>query len=335
MLYTTTRDDTDAYTAYRALHEELAPNGGGFTPFRLPIFSNDDIALYCTGSFSKTVADILNKFFACRLTAWDVDFAIGRNTIKLSDAVHSVVIAELWHNPVGNYNHICNSLFQAISGIESSMVSAWFKIAVHISVLFGIYAELYNSKRIAVGNSVDLSIAADNLEMPIAAIYARKMGLPIGTIILTSGDNSALWDLIHLGGITANAASVDVAGYERLIYALLGVDCARNFINALNDRKAYYVDEEQLPIFNNGLFCSVTGRNRGTQNLNAIFKNNSYILDPTTALCVSGLQDYRAKFGERKLTLTLSCVSPMNCLSEISEATGMSPEKISSLLKKT
>ena len=87
-------------------------------------------------------------------------------------------------------------------------------------------------------------------------------------------------------------------------------------------------------MLNSGLFCAVTGSNRTSQHINSIYRSNAYILDPTSALCVGGLQDYRAKTGESKPTLVLSCVSPAIYISEISQATGITKDKINALLKK-
>jgi len=102
VLYKTTRDDNDTYTAHRVLHENRASDGGVFIPFRMPLFSEKEIAELVSVGFGETVAAILNKFFSCHLTGWDVDFCIGRNAIKLDTMSHRMVVAELWHNPEVN-----------------------------------------------------------------------------------------------------------------------------------------------------------------------------------------------------------------------------------------
>lgn len=333
MLYITTRDDRDAYTAYRALHENAAPDGGAYIPFRMPMFSGDEIVQLGTKTFGEAVATILNRFFSCGLSGWDIDFCIGRNVIKLETMSHRMVVAELWHNPDGVYSHICSSLFNKLCGTTYNGPTEWFALATHIAVLFGIYSEMCRGNVIVAGDQMDITATADDLSIPIAALYARQMGLPIGTIIFTSEESSNLWDMIHLGELNISGESANTVNFERLIRATLGSAGVSALRNALLTKKTFRVDSELLASFNSGLFCSVTGRDRSAQNVNSIYRSNSYILDPMAALSVGGVQDYRAKTGESKLTLLLSCTSPMHCVSQISDATGISQEKLAMLLK--
>ena len=333
MLYITTRDDRDAYTAYRALHENAAPDGGAYIPFRMPFFTPNEVAALETRTFSETVSSILNLFFSCGLSAWDVDFSIGRNVIKLETMSHRMVVAELWHNPDGVYRHICTSLYNRLCAATSEGPTEWFSLAVNIAVLFGIYGEMCRENMIASGDKIDITATTNTLPISIAAIYARQMGLPVDTIIFTCEENSDLWDMIHLGELNASFESANDINYERLIHATLGNTGVTALRSSMLAKKAFRIDNEELASFNNGLFCSVTGKERSIQNVNSIYRSNTYILDPMAALSVGGLQDYRAKTGESKLTLVLSCTSPIHCISKISDATGISKEKLSVLLK--
>ena len=63
MLYISSRSKNDSFTAHRVLHNEMAPDGGVFVPFRLPTLDAEQIARLREQSFCKTVSDILNIFF--------------------------------------------------------------------------------------------------------------------------------------------------------------------------------------------------------------------------------------------------------------------------------
>lgn len=333
MLYKTTRDDNDTYTAHRVLHENRASDGGVFIPFRMPLFSEKEIAELVSVGFGETVAAILNKFFSCHLTGWDVDFCIGRNAIKLDTMSHRMVVAELWHNPEGKYGHICSSLYNKICATVSEPVTEWFRIAAHISVQFGIYSEICRNGIINVGDSIDITTFAHDLSVPIAAVYARQMGLPIGTIILSCEENGDLWDMIHLGEVAVSVYNMDPNGVERLVHATMGIDMVKDLLDAMIVNKTFRVPEDQHSDFQDGLFCSVVGKDRGVQNVNSMYRSNSYLLDTTTAITVAGLQDYRAKTGESHMTLVLYCTSPQHSLDCISGATGIPQDKLSVLLK--
>ena len=333
MLYVTTRDDRDAFTAHRVLHENTAPDGGAYIPFCMPTFSRDEIVEYAASGFSETVAAVLNRFFSSHLTGWDVDFCIGRNAVNLVPMSHRILVAELWHNPDGAYSHICYSLFKKICGTESGKATEWFLLATHIGILFGIYSEMCRAGVVSPGEMVEITVTEEDLSLPVAAVYAHQMGLPIEMIILTSDENSALWDLICQGELNSPLDSVSAVYYERLIHAILGKNSVTALQDALRCGKTFYVDEEQLALFNQLLFCAVTGKDRSSQNVNSIYRSNSYIIDPTAALSVGGLQDFRAKTGVSKMSLVLSCTSPMNCIPQICDATGIAKEKLLQFLK--
>lgn len=333
MLYATTRDSQNAYTAHRAMLENIAPDGGAFVPFRTPIFSMDEIAAFASGSMNQTISGVLNRLLSVKLNPWDVDFAVGRNIARLIPLERKIIISELWHNPDGQYNHICTSLFRRLFGICDDSPSEWFCIAVSVAVYFGIYCELCKQQTISAGDTMDVSVLAEDSINAIAIVYARKMGLPVGTIIFSGENISALWDLIHLGEISTSVELAKKSFTERLLHAILERQDYDNFRNQCDIGKVFRMDPESLEVFNHGLYCAVSGSDRKYSNVNSIYRSNHYITDPAVALCVGGLQDFRAKSGQSKLTLVLSCTSPLNCLKQISESTGISEEKLIAIIE--
>ena len=333
MLYKTTREINDAYTAYRALHENAAPDGGAFVPFRMPSLTAQEIDVLASGGFSAAVAEIINKFFSTQLTAWDVDFYIGRNALKLESVPHRMLVAELWHNPDGNLNYLCNALYNKVCNSIAETPTECFLVASHIAVLFGIYCEMRKNDAISAGDTFDVTVLANKLSMPVAALYARQMGLPIESIILTCEDDGNLWDMINLGELSAAASNSDPVGIERFIHASLGYSGVEELRKSLCNQKTFRISEEQLMTLREGVFCSVVGNARGMQNINSVYRSNNYIMDISAALAVSGVQDFRAKTGESRLTLVLACTSPNRCLDSISSATGISRDNLAMLLK--
>ena len=60
MLYLTTRDKHDTFTAHRALQENTAPDGGCYAPISFPVYESKQLASIREKSFGQNVADILN-----------------------------------------------------------------------------------------------------------------------------------------------------------------------------------------------------------------------------------------------------------------------------------
>lgn len=325
MLYITTRDKRDAYTAHRAIFEHYGPEGGRYIPFSLPEFTKDEIAGLRSKSFSETVADVLNVFFSARLTGWDVDFCIGRNPLRFLQMNHRIVAAELWHNLDERFDFIVRSLAAKISGSsEKRLVSDWMRIAVQIAVLFGVYGEMLRAELIADDATFDISVEQEDFSAPMAAWYARKLGLPLGTIICCGVEESAVWDFLHKG--TFNPAGTKKTlqeGLERLVTATLGTEESVRFMTCCQKRTAYTVLEEELPILNHGFFVTVAGEKRAIATVNSVYRTNSCIIDPATALCFGGIQDFRTKIGESKPTLLLANESPMHFAADILNATGL------------
>ena len=202
MLYVSTRNTTDSYTAYRVLHEDYAPDGGLFAPYRLPIFSSEEHKVFRGKTFGERVAKTLNIFFPVALSGWDVDFAIGRYPYKLTSMNHRLYIAELWHNLDGDFTFIENSLYEKLCEDEHSRKrpSHWARIAIRISFLSAICCELV----ILNVSSMDFASIAGDYLFVIAAWYVRKMGFSIDKIICTSDEIGGAWDIFQKGTISTS-----------------------------------------------------------------------------------------------------------------------------------
>ena len=329
MLYITTRDNRDANTAYKTLHTNTATDGGAYIPFQMPVFTSEEIETLVSTSFSETVAAILNKFFSCKISGWDVDFCIGRNSVKIVQMPHRMAVAELWHNPKGTYESAIIELFKKIAGENSETITEWFAIAARIAIIFGIYTQMRQNNVISHCDTFDISLPSDDFDIPVAGFYARMMGLPIDTIVCTGDESSGVWDFINLGELNIALVGNNKIGFERYIYSKFSADEVKKMIDVCSKKRTYRVSEEALPDFNQGMFCATAGKNRIAHMINSIFRSNKYIIDPGAALCVGGLQDYRAKVGESKLTVVLSEISPLLKTREITEATGISTDKLS------
>lgn len=326
MLYLSTRNRTDSFTAFRALREDSAPDGGMYVPMRMPFFNKEEIEILKDQSFGQTVAMILNLFFTAKLTSWDVEFCVGRYPLKLISMNHRMIIAEMWHNLDSDYRYMENSLYRKLCGqdVASSRPTQWAKIAIRIAVLFALYGELAR-KGFA---QFDVCMSADDFTLPMSAWYAREMGLPIGTIICSGKDNGAAWDLIHRGEFNTGTGAVCPAGFERLIYGTLGLHETVRYVNVCSRKGIYKVSEEALSVLNCGLYACVASENRIESVSRSIFRTSDYIADPDTALAYGGLQDYRSHTGDSQPTLLLSYHSPIHYADTLTATLGITATEI-------
>ncbi len=336
MLYATTRSKTDTYTDYRTLIENRAPDGGYFLPFRMPKL---DITHIKQQSFSETVAFVLDLFFAGRISPWDVECCIGKNPVNALSVNRKIILAKLWDNPFGDYRYICNRLFDKLCKGDNGDLTDWAYIAIRISVLFGIFGILQKQNI----QSFDICINSGDFSDPMAAWYARYMGLPIEKIICTCNENGAPWDLLHRGEINTGIPTLQTGmpdlefgnppALERLIFSALGSEQTQMYLNASSQKRVYHIQPDQMQQLNDGFFVSVVGKDRPESVISAFFSTNDIILDPYTALACGGLQDYRSKTGESNPTVLLWDRSPIHFLSSIQNATGMTQAEIEKYIK--
>lgn len=327
MLYITTKDQKDAHTAYKTLVSDCAGDGGLYMPFRIPHYSDDEIAGMKARSFGDVVAQILNYFFSSKLTGWDVDFAIGRTPVKTVSVGRKIVVSEVWHNPESSYCGLEKSLFCKLSQniCIAAVPTDWAKVAIRIAVLFGVYADLRRSGTLTYGQTIDIAMDVGDYFAPVAACYAKKMGLPLGKIICCcNGDNAAIWDLIHRNELSTASLSAKIRlGLERLLYVVYGKEELRRFAVACDNKRQYAVSEDAPIKLSDDMFCVVVGEERLNAVINSVYRTDNYLIDADTALPFGAIQDYRSKAGESSMTLLFAEKDPAASVQRILKATGM------------
>ena len=329
MLYVTTRNDKDAYTVYRAMHNATGPDGGGFLPFRLPKFSQEELAALAEQSFGQSVADMLNRFFSCGLTGWDVEFLAGRNAAQLQRLNNRVAVAELWHNAQGEYAYMESALARKISGGEAN---SWMRIAIHIAVLTGVYGMLLRSGHISAAQVFDVAVPTEDFTSVMAVWYLRQMGVPVANIICCCNDNSALWDLLQHGEMKTSLRKPWDPGVpeqlERLISAVLGVKEACRFCAVVNEGRVYTPPAGTLEMLRKGMTASVVSVQRLHSAIPNVHSTAGYIMGPHSAMGYSGLMDYRAKTGFNRPALLLAERSPLCDHPQVCSAMGWTQQEL-------
>lgn len=328
MLYISTRNKADAYTALHALQKNTCANGSWFVPVQIPAFTPEQLSELHEKSFCQCVADVLNLFFNARLDAKDVEFCIGKRPIQVGTMSHKIMVAEFWHNPSGTFCASVNKLVRRILGSEQipETPGNWAKISVLTAFLFGVYAQMLQGGLLEQNCSFDVAVGATDFSGTMAVWYARKMGLPIRTVICGCDDNGALWDLIYYGTVS-NAERI-TPDAEQYIYHTLGQTEAVRFAASQEAGKAYTVSEEQCALLREGLFAAVVSTKRITSVMNSVYRTNSYVLEPDSALAFSGLQDYRTGAGETVPALIIMKDSPACSTDAVTAALGITAQAL-------
>lgn len=338
MLYLTTRDHTEVYTAYRTLGEERGADGGYFVPMHLNPLEQSFINSLKERSFGENVAEILNYFFNARMDDWDVDSTIGRFPVRLVPMSHRIVFAEVWHNPDRSYGRIVRNLTGRIRGVQDSadQPTNWGWMALRVAGLFGVFGELAKANLADANHPVDVAVPTGDFSLPMAAWYARKLGLPIANIVCGCNENGGVWDLLHHGELRTDGmplvtetpeGDVTVAPeLERLIYSVAGRGEVKRFLDAWKSGRPYEPGQAIFEDLRRGVYAGVVSSERMDSIIRSVYNTSAYIMDPYSALAYSGLQDYRTRYSENRTALVISerCAS---CFPEIVSASlGITPE---------
>ena len=341
MLYLTTTDKFDAFTVPHVLRSSRADNGGYYLPFRLPIYTSEALCDLQEVGFGKCVAEVLNRFFSCGITGWDVEFSVGRYPVKVKSMGQQTWVGELWHNQDGDYAGMERALADRLGCAQE--IPSWVKIGIRIAVLVSTYAQMLKDGTVSLAQSLDVALPTGDFNAVMAVWYARKMGLPIANIICGCNENSAVWELLHLGELhtdtqlvkTALSAS-DIAvpeELERLIHGTLGVEETRRFREACANGDVFTSRPGMLDVLRAGLFAAVVSQSRVEALIPSVYRTSGYVMGPYTALAYGATQDYRAKTGESRAVLILSDRSPVRDGIFVSRGMNISQKELENLLK--
>lgn len=327
MLYVTTRNKFDTYTVYRANQSDRGPDGGLFLPFRLPKLEQEELLCLCNQPFGQRIAQILNQFFGTQLTGWDVEVCGGKNPVSLVPMGHRVVVAEAWHNHDLDINRLIYGLAARICGYEDTnrQPTSWVGIAIRIAVLFATYAELLKMEVVRPDALIDVAVSTGDFAAPMAVWYAREMGLPVVNIICCH-NHPSVWDLIHHGEVRTDAGMPE--NMERLIFATLGVEENLRYCDICEQGRLYATQPGALEQLRRGMYATVVSTDRIDALIPSVYRIAGYIMGPETAMAYGGLQDYRAKSGENRLTLLLSDKSPARDCEKVAACMEMSVRQL-------
>ena len=344
MLYVTTRISTDAFTAFRALSENRGPEGGFYVPLRLPSFSAKQIAELADHSFANNVADVLNLFFGTKLDGCEIQLGIGRYSVKLIGLNGKITVVKTWNNPVFRFERMVSGVEKIIRQSDqiSKKPSDWLRIAVRVAVLFGIYGQLLQNATISQQQTIDVSVPSGDLSELMAVWYAKKMGLPVGTIVCCCNENNALWGLLHKGELRTDLLATHThtqmcdfavpTDLERLIFGVFGHEEVKRFCEASMTGAIYCLDDKQTEQLREDIYVSVVSTKRIGSVIPNLYKITEFIADPYTALSYSGLSDYRSIMGGSRHALVISEESPLFSLEFVAQCMDMLPNELKELM---
>lgn len=311
MYYMTTRNSQETSAITQVLTSTAAPDGGLYIPSSLNAFTRGELDAFVQHGFAETVARILNYFFHTQLNSWDIEFCLGRNSVKCINPGRKVLAVQTFHNPGGSYQFAVGEIYKLLQRQQPKACTGWAKVAISVAYIFGIYTELCRSEALPLGDIFDVSVRAGDFTEPAAALYCKKLGLPVGKILVCTMENSAIWDLVNHGQFGTSLLKPDQKlGLERLICGIYGHEETLKYKAACDRHGVYTLPEEEAGVIADFVFAAVIGSTRISNIAGSVRRTSGCSLNTDAAVCYAGIQDYRAKTGQGSVAVLFSHVNP-------------------------
>ena len=193
------------------------------------------------------------------------------------------------------------------------------------------YAKLFENGEIEKDETINVTVPTGNFGNILAAYFAKRMGLPIKTLICASNDNKVLYDFFTTGTydrkrefILTNSPSMDIlisSNLERLIYLSAGCDASVSaaLMRELSENGSYTVTDE-MRRFMEDFVGGYADQKQNADTIRRIFKDTGYLVYTHTGVAAAVYYDYANRTGDTAKTVIASTASPFKFSRSVMEA---------------
>lgn len=211
----------------------------------------------------------------------------------------------------------------AANGFQLSSANSinWGRLAPQIVYYFSAYADLVNTKKIALGDFVNFTVPTGNFGNILAGYYAKCMGLPVRKLICASNENNVLTDFLRTGVYNRNRAfhktntpSMDIlisSNLERLLYLICGDAVqVKVWMEALQAHGEYKIGEAHLQRMQETFWADWADDQKTCETIQSVYKAHHYVMDTHTAVAWAVAESYEGITGDTTPMVVVSTASP-------------------------
>ena len=207
------------------------------------------------------------------------------------------------------------------------------RLAPQVMYYFRAYKDLLAAGKIKLGDKVNFSVPTGNFGDILAGYLAKKMGLPVGTLICASNANNVLTDFIRTGTydrrrplLKTTSPSMDIlvsSNLERLLYLLSGdTKLVASLMKQLKEEGAYTVPDDLKAAIQKEFWAAYCDDARAAEIIGRVYREQHYLCDPHTASGFAAAEDYRNETGDLTPMVILSTASPYKFPAAVLSAIG-------------
>lgn len=210
----------------------------------------------------------------------------------------------------------------------------WARVMAQIAYFFyGYFRVVEREPAMKLGDKLLVSVPTGNFGHMYAALLARRMGLPVRRLILSTNANGILHRFVSTGAyrrgtvVPTYSPSMDIqvaSNFERYLHDLADGDAARvrGWMAALRDDGGFSIDPALLARVQSELVSSSVDDETTLATIRKCLSLHGYLLDPHSAVGVRGALEH-AEPGIP--TLAMATAHPAKFGAAIRAATGHDP----------
>ncbi|MEA4901207.1 threonine synthase [Desulfitobacterium sp.] len=198
----------------------------------------------------------------------------------------------------------------------------WGRLLPQIVYYFWAYLQAVAKAQIKAGELMNVVVPTGNFGNILAAYYAKKMGLPIKELICASNQNNVLTEFFQTGVYNrqrpfylTTSPSMDIlisSNFERFLYEMSDRDeeKIKTWYEDLRSKGKFEVDQQTLTKAKDFVKAGWANEDAVKETIHTVYNEQSYVLDPHTAVAVKVYQDYVKLSGDSTYTIVASTANP-------------------------
>ena len=218
----------------------------------------------------------------------------------------------------GNFDDTQNTLKDLLASedFKSELEERNIKLSAANSVNFGriifqiiyhihSYLELVRKENIQMGEKIYLVVPSGNFGNALGAYYAKKAGLPIEKILISSNINNILTDWITNGAydlttrelVQTESPAMDIlksSNVERIMFDKFGAARTKELMDDLANDGKYQLTADELALLREDFDASFSD-DEECESVVGDYAKKGYIMDPHTATCMRAYKTLREK----------------------------------------
>ena len=169
------------------------------------------------------------------------------------------------------------------------------RLAPQVVYYFKAYKDLVDCGRISLGERVDYVVPTGNFGDILAGYLAKRMGLPVGTLVCASNRNDVLTDFLRTGTYDRRrpfyktlSPSMDIlvsSNLERLLFLLCeDEDEVAGYMRSLREEGCYTVSSELLEKLHQEFGWGCCDDDQTKETIGKVWQEEKYLMDTHTAV---------------------------------------------------